>query len=89
VDDSEAAFQKDRHCTTIFVFRSTLLLSSFIRPLSIKSFIINKKIFGLFYDGLSYKSARKLPRKRKVLMVQVEFGKIISIGRTELCFVNA
>jgi hypothetical protein len=29
-----------------------------------------------------------LIRKRKSLIVQVEFGKIISIERTELCFVN-
>jgi len=38
---------------------------------------------------LSYKSARKLPQKRKILIVQVEFGKTINIERTELCFVNS
>jgi hypothetical protein len=31
----------------------------------------------------SYKSAKKLPRKREILIVQVEFGEIISIERVE------
>jgi hypothetical protein len=38
--------------------------------------------------GLSYKSARKSPRKREILAVQIEFGKMIGIEKTELCFVN-
>jgi hypothetical protein len=32
---------------------------------------------------MAYKSARKLPQKREILIVQVEFGKIISIERIE------
>ena len=31
---------------------------------------------------------QKLPQKRETLIVQVEFGKIISIERTELCSVK-
>jgi hypothetical protein len=38
---------------------------------------------GIHKSGLSYKSARKLPQKREILIVQVEFGKIISIERIE------
>ncbi len=38
---------------------------------------------GVQKSGLSYKSARKLPQKREILIVQVEFGKIISIERIE------
>jgi len=33
--------------------------------------------------GLSYKSAGKPPRKREILIVQVEFSRIISIERIE------
>jgi len=33
---------------------------------------------------VSYKSARKLPQKRDILIVQVEPGKIIGIERVEL-----
>ena len=40
-------------------------------------------------SGLSYEFAGKLPQKREILIVQVEFGKIISIARSELCFVRA
>jgi hypothetical protein len=43
---------------------------------------------GTRKSGLLYKSARKLPRKREILKVKVEFGKIIGIERFELCFVN-
>ena len=41
-------------------------------------------LFQFGESGFSYKSARKSPRKREILIVQVEFGKIISIERTEL-----
>jgi hypothetical protein len=39
-------------------------------------------------SGFPYKSAGKLPKKGKILIVQVEFGKITGIERIELCFVN-
>lgn len=35
-----------------------------------------------------YKFARKLPQKREILIVQVEFVNIISIERVELCSVK-
>jgi hypothetical protein len=43
---------------------------------------------GFQKSVVSLKDAEKLPQKRKILIVQVEFGKIIGIERTELCFVK-
>ena len=43
---------------------------------------------GTYKTGLLYKSARKPLGKREISIVQVEFGKIIGIERTELCFVK-
>jgi hypothetical protein len=37
----------------------------------------------------SHEFSKRLPRERDILIVQDEFGKIISIERIEYCFVNA
>ena len=37
----------------------------------------------------SWKLSKSMSQKREILIVQVEFGKIISFEWTELCFVNA
>jgi hypothetical protein len=42
-----------------------------------------KVVFARISQMKSYKSARDLSQKREILVVQVEFGKIISIERIE------
>ncbi len=42
-----------------------------------------KVVFARICPMKSYKSARDLPQKREYLVVQVKFGKIISIERIE------
>jgi hypothetical protein len=44
--------------------------------------------FGFQKSGLSYKSARKLPQKRKIFIIQEEFGKIIDVVWRRVCFLT-